>query len=157
MTDEVFKEDEDKTTRQKTAPRQNRSNPVCSSNQQAAMTVESVGLPPAGNLQLLQVCFRFTISYVRKIFKDVHRNSSTCTESHGRGRWGQGSGVRVGGGHSGCTCERLQDHFQQTVHTDHDNCTDSAQSMQGGGEGGGQQIVSLSTSQKRGWGCTMRV
>lgn len=40
--------------------------------------------------------------------------------------------------------------IQQTVHTDdEDDCTDSVQSMQGRG----QQIVSLSTSQKGGgWG-----
>lgn len=42
--------------------------------------------------------------------------------------------------------------IQQTVHTDdEDDCTDSAQSMQGRG----QQIVSLSTSQKGGDGAVM--
>lgn len=50
--------------------------------------------------------------------------------------------------HSGCTCERLRD--QQNSD---DDCTDSAQRMQGLEVGGGQQIVSLSTSQRsRGWG-----
>lgn len=151
LTDEVFKEDKDKTTRQKTAPRQNRSNPVCSSNQQAAMTVESVGLPPAGTFN----CSR-SASVSPSVMLEKSSKTFTETQAHVRramvgegGVRGQGWG---GGGHSGCTCERLQDHFQQTVHTDHDNCTDSAQSMQGGGEGGGNRLCRYLPAKKGGGG-----
>lgn len=55
-----------------------------------------------------------------------------------------------GWGRSGCTCERLRDQLQQTVHTGDDDCIDLAQCN--AGKGGRRQIVSLSTSQKSVWG-----
>lgn len=95
--------DVDSVTRQKNALYWNRIDPVFSPNQQAAMTVKSVGLVPA----LTFNCSRsasVSPPFVRET-KDV----STETQA-------QVSRAMAGvGGHSGCTCERLQDQFQQTV------------------------------------------
>lgn len=114
--------DVDSVTRQKKALYWNRIDPVFSTNQQTAITVKSVGLAPA----LTFNCSRsasVSPPFVRETIKDV----STETQA-------QVSRAMAGaGGHSGCTCERLQDQFQQKVQTDDDDCTDSAQRMQGKG------------------------
>lgn len=129
--------------------KKNRNNPVCSSNQQSAMTVKSVGLPPAVTFSCPGSASVFaTFVFVRETIKDVKRNSSTGKK---RAMAKGGGCIRVRGrGHSGCTCERLRGQLQQTVHTNDDDCTDSAQSMQGK-EGGRGATDCVAIYQPKGW------
>lgn len=136
--------DEDSVTRQKTALSQSGDDPVRSSRRRAAVTVKSVGLAPAATFS----CSGYAPVWAPCLLEKLSKTSRETQAGWGwREPWRRGGS----GGHSGCTRERLQDQFQQTVHTSDDDCTDSAQSMQGRDKVGGETDC-VAIYQPKGWG-----